>query len=217
MAKNQNDELVFLPLGGSNEIGMNFNCYGYGPSDDRKWIIVDVGVTFGDQTTPGVDIIMPDPAFIEEHADDILGVILTHAHEDHIGAMGWLWPRLRAPIYATPFTAFLVNEKLKERGLDDEAELRIMQLGETRQFGPFEIELVTLTHSIPEPNGLAIRTPLGLILHTGDWKIDPDPLIGEDFDQAKIEQLGHEGILALVCDSTNVFEEGEAGSEGSAG
>jgi ribonuclease J len=209
-------ELIFAPLGGCREIGMNLNAYGYGPAEDRRWIIVDVGVTFGDDSTPGVDLIMPDPVWLEGFADQIEAIILTHAHEDHIGAIGWLWPRLRAPIYATPFTAYLVNEKLKERGLEDEAKLHIMQLGETRQFGPFEVELVTLTHSIPEPNGLAIRTPLGLILHTGDWKIDPDPIIGEDFDQAKIEQLGREGILAMVCDSTNVFEEGEAGSEGMA-
>jgi ribonuclease J len=209
-------ELIFAPLGGCREIGMNLNAYGYGPPEDRRWIIVDVGVTFGDDSTPGVDLIMPDPVWLEGFAGDIEAIVLTHAHEDHIGAIGWLWPKLRAPIYATPFTAYLVNEKLKERGLDSEAKLHIMQLGETRQFGPFEVELVTLTHSIPEPNGLAIRTPLGLILHTGDWKIDPDPLIGEDFDQAKIEQLGREGILAMVCDSTNVFEEGEAGSEGSA-
>ncbi|HEV7692118.1 MAG TPA: ribonuclease J [Hyphomonadaceae bacterium] len=209
-------ELIFAPLGGCREIGMNLNAYGYGPPEDRRWIIVDVGVTFGDDSTPGVDLIMPDPVWLEGFAGDIEAIVLTHAHEDHIGAIGWLWPKLRAPIYATPFTAYLVNEKLKERGLDSEAKLHIMQLGETRQFGPFEVELVTLTHSIPEPNGLAIRTPLGLILHTGDWKIDPDPLIDEDFDQAKIEQLGREGILAMVCDSTNVFEEGEAGSEGSA-
>ncbi len=210
------EELIFAPLGGCREIGMNLNAYGYGPPDDRRWIVVDVGVTFGDDSTPGVDLIMPDPVYLESFAEQIEAIILTHAHEDHIGAIGWLWPKLRAPIYATPFTAYLVAEKLRERGIDDEAALHIMQLGETRQFGPFEVELVTLTHSIPEPNGLAIRTPLGLILHTGDWKIDPDPIIGDDFDQAKIEQLGHEGILAMVCDSTNVFEEGEAGSEGQA-
>jgi ribonuclease J len=209
-------ELIFVPLGGCREIGMNLNAYGYGPPEDRRWIVVDVGVTFGNDSTPGVDLIMPDPVYLEGFADQIEAIILTHAHEDHIGAIGWLWPRLRAPIYATPFTAYLVAEKLRERGLEGEADLRIIQLREKRTFGPFEVEMVTLTHSIPEPNGLAIRTPLGLILHTGDWKIDPDPLIGEDFDQAKIEQLGNEGILAMVCDSTNVFEEGEAGSEGSA-
>ena len=207
------DELVFLPLGGSNEIGMNFNCYGYGPPDKRKWIIVDVGVTFGDQTTPGVDIILPDPTFIEEHADDILGIILTHAHEDHIGAMGWLWPRLRAPIYATPFTAFLLREKMRERGCLDEADITEIPLSGTITLGPFETTLITLTHSIPEPNGLAIRTPLGTILHTGDWKIDPDPLLGDPTDADAIRKLGDEGVLAMVCDSTNVFVDGVAGSE----
>jgi ribonuclease J len=213
MAKSSQDELVFLPLGGSNEIGMNFNCYGFGPPDDRKWIIVDVGVTFGDQTTPGVDIIMPDPSFIEAYADDILGIVLTHAHEDHIGAIGWLWPRLEAPVYATPFTAYLVREKLRDADLLDEVQITEVPLGGTIQLGPFEITLVTLTHSIPEPNGLAIKTPLGTILHTGDWKIDPDPLLGGRTDMAAISRLGDEGVLAMVCDSTNVFVDGEAGSE----
>lgn len=209
-------EFVFMPLGGCREIGMNLNAYGYGPPDNRRWIVVDVGVTFGNDTTPGVDLILPDPGYLETFAEDIEAIILTHAHEDHIGAIGWLWPRLRAPIYATPFTAYLVAEKLRERGLEGEAELNILQLRERRRFGPFDVELITLTHSIPEPNGLAIRTPLGTVLHTGDWKIDPEPLIGEDFDQAKVEQIGREGVLAMVCDSTNVFEEGEAGSESTA-
>ena len=153
------DELVFLPLGGSNEIGMNFNLYGFGPPHDRKWIVVDLGVTFGDQTTPGVEIILPDPTFIEQHAHDILGIVLTHAHEDHIGAVAWLWPRLRAPLYATPFTAFLLREKLREQDLLGEAEITEVPLGGTLDIGPFQVEMVTLTHSIPEPNGLAIRTP----------------------------------------------------------
>jgi len=213
MSSNTENELVFLPLGGSNEIGMNFNLYGYGPPDDRKWIVVDLGVTFGDVTTPGVEVIMPDPAFIEEHARDILGIVLTHAHEDHIGAVGWLWPRLKAPLYATPFTAFLLREKLRDAGLLDEVSLTEVPLGGRFQLGPFDIELVTITHSIPEPNGLAIRTPAGTILHTGDWKIDPDPLIGGPADIEKLRRLGDEGVLAMVCDSTNVFVDGEAGSE----
>jgi len=208
-----NDELVFLPLGGSNEIGMNFNLYGYGPPHARKWIVVDLGVTFGDQTTPGVEIILPDPAFIEEHAKDILGIVLTHAHEDHIGAVPWLWERLKAPLYATPFTAFLLREKLREAGLLDEVRITEVPLSGSFQLGPFELTLITLTHSIPEPNGLAIRTPLGAVLHTGDWKIDPDPLLGPVTDQAAIRRLGDEGVLAMVCDSTNVFVDGEAGSE----
>lgn len=213
MKNKSENELVFLPLGGSNEIGMNFNCYGYGPPDARKWIIVDVGVTFGDQTTPGVEIILPDPTFIEEHADDIIAIVLTHAHEDHIGAMGWLWPRLRAPIYATPFTAFLLREKMRDAGCLSDASITEVPLGGTIDLGPFQVSLITLTHSIPEPNGLAIRTPLGTILHTGDWKIDPDPILGAPTDDAALRALGDEGVLAMVCDSTNVFVDGHAGSE----
>ena len=139
------DELVFLPLGGSNEIGMNFNLYGYGPPHARKWIVVDLGVTFGDQTTPGVELILPDPQFIEEHAKNILGIVLTHAHEDHIGAVAWLWPRIKAPLYATPFTAFLLKEKLREKNLADEAEITIVPLGGKITLGPFELDLITLT------------------------------------------------------------------------
>ena len=213
MAKSKNDELVFLPLGGSNEIGMNFNLYGFGPPDDRKWIVVDLGVTFGDQTTPGVEVILPDPEFMEQNADRLLGIVLTHAHEDHIGAVAHLWPRFKAPIYATPFTAFILREKLREADLLDEAEITIVPLGGTIELGPFQLELITLTHSIPEPNGLAIRTPLGTILHTGDWKIDPDPLLGGPTDIDAIRKLGDEGVLAMVCDSTNVFVDGHAGSE----
>jgi ribonuclease J len=207
------DELVFLPLGGSGEIGMNFNLYGFGPPDDRKWIVVDLGVTFGDQTTPGVEIILPDPEFIEAFADDILGIVLTHAHEDHIGAVPWLWPRLQAPVYATPFTAFLVREKLRDAGILDEVSITEVPLDGNIRLGPFDITLVTITHSIPEPNGLAIRTPLGTVLHTGDWKIDPDPMIGRRTDIGAIRRLGEEGVLAMVCDSTNVFVDGVAGSE----
>jgi ribonuclease J len=208
------DELVFLPLGGSGEIGMNLNAYGYGPPDARKWIIVDIGVTFGrEDTTPGVDLILPDPSYLEEHKDDIIAIVLTHAHEDHIGALGWLWPRLPAPVYATPFTAALVREKLRERGLLERVPLTEIPLKGQLTLGPFEIDFVTLTHSIPEPNGLAIRTPLGLVWHTGDWKIDPDPLIGETTDEAKLRAMAEEGVLAMVCDSTNVFVEGTAGSE----
>jgi ribonuclease J len=213
MPKSERDELVFLPLGGSNEIGMNFNLYGFGPPHDRRWVVVDLGVTFGDQTTPGVEVILPDPEFIEEYADRVLGIVLTHAHEDHIGAVAWLWPRLKAPIYATPFTAFILREKLREADLLDEVTLHEVPLGGTIELGPFRLELITLTHSIPEPNGLAIRTPLGTVLHTGDWKIDPDPLLGGVTDEGAIRSLGEEGVLAMVCDSTNVFVDGHAGSE----
>lgn len=213
MKKSKDDELVFLPLGGSNEIGMNFNLYGFGPAHDRKWIVVDLGVTFGDQTTPGVEIILPDPEFIEPYADDILGIVLTHAHEDHLGAVHWLWPRLKAPVFATPFTAFLLREKLRDAGILDEVPITEIPLGGTFALGPFALELITLTHSIPEPNGLAIKTPLGTILHTGDWKIDPEPQLGAPTDDAALRRLGDEGVLAMVCDSTNVFVEGTAGSE----
>lgn len=213
MTKSSQDELVFLPLGGSNEIGMNFNLYGFGPPHARKWIVVDLGVTFGDQTTPGVEIILPDPEYIEAYADDILGIVLTHAHEDHLGAVHWLWPRLKAPVYATPFTAFLLREKLRDARLLDEVSITEVPLGGKFSIGPFDLEMITLTHSIPEPNGLAIKTPLGTILHTGDWKIDPDPQLGAATDIAAIQKLGDEGVLAMVCDSTNVFVDGVAGSE----
>ncbi|MFC7290477.1 ribonuclease J [Hirschia litorea] len=207
------DELLFLPVGGCREIGMNLNAYAYGSGANRRWLIVDVGVTFGGPDTPGIDLIMPDTAFLETIRDQIDGIVLTHAHEDHIGALAHLWPRLRAPLYATPFTAYLINEKLKEKQLDKEVPLNIVELGDKRTIGPFDIEYVTLTHSIPEPNGVVIRTPAGVVFHTGDWKIDPNPMLGKGFDEKRIKELGDEGILAIVCDSTNVFEDGESGSE----
>ncbi|MBA4210647.1 MAG: MBL fold metallo-hydrolase [Parvibaculum sp.] len=207
------DEFVFLPLGGSGEIGMNLNLYGYGPEDDRRWIIVDLGVTFGDDRTPGIDVIMPDPAFIEDRREELLAIVLTHAHEDHIGAVAHLWPRLRCPVYATPFTAAMVRGKLIEAGIEAEVPMHIIPLGHRFELGPFDIELVTLTHSILEPNALAIRTPLGLVLHTGDWKIDPDPVIGDTTDIERLRAIGDEGVRAMVCDSTNVFTPGTSGSE----
>ncbi|WP_083759616.1 MULTISPECIES: ribonuclease J [Maricaulis] len=193
---------------------MNLNLYGYGPEGKQKWIIVDCGVTFGDLTTPGVDLIMPDPRFIEERRDDLIGMVLTHAHEDHMGAVAHLWRRLRCPIWATPFTAWLVRDRLREYGLLDEVELHEMALDCRFDLGPFNLQLVTLTHSIPEPNGIAIRTPAGMVLHTGDWKIDPAPMIGEATDIDALTAIGNEGVLAMVCDSTNVFSPGESGSEG---
>lgn len=207
------DELVFLPLGGSGEIGMNLNAYGYGPPDARKWIIVDLGVTFGGQDTPGIDLILPDPTFLAEQRENILAIVLTHAHEDHIGAIGHLWPRFKTPIYATPFTAYLVREKLKEKGLEQKAPVTVVPLEGRIQIGPFDIRFITLTHSIPEPNGLAINTPLGMIWHTGDWKLDNAPQVGAPPDGDAVRALGDGGVLAMVCDSTNVFVEGEAGSE----
>jgi len=208
-----NDELVFLPLGGCGEIGMNLSLIGFGSERAHKWVMVDLGVTFGDAQTPGIDLIMPDPDFIARRKDDLLGLVLTHGHEDHIGAVARIWPQLKCPIYATPFTAELVRDKLEEVGLHQQAKVTLVELGGHIQLGPFDIELVTLTHSIIEPNGLAIRTPLGTILHTGDWKIDPHPLIGDTTDEAYLRKMGEEGVLAMLCDSTNVFVPGQSGSE----
>ncbi len=207
------DELLFCPLGGSGEIGMNMNLFAYGKPDNQKWIIVDVGVTFADDTVPGVDIIYPDPGFIIDKKDDLLGIVLTHAHEDHIGAIAHVWPKLNCKIYATPFTSVLITEKFKEKKIDITGYLKIVELNSTINLDPFKIEFVTLTHSILEPNGLKIQTPAGNILHTGDWKCDPDPLIGGNINSERLKEIGNEGVLAMICDSTNVFSSGRAGSE----
>lgn len=204
-------ELLFLPLGGAGEIGMNLSLYGYG----GQWLMVDLGVSFGEDAAPGVDVVMPDPSFIEERRGDLVGLVLTHAHEDHIGAVQYLWRRLRCPVYATPFTASVLRRKLKETGLEREVPIKIIPLSGRFALGPFDLELITLTHSVPEPSGLIIRTPAGTIFHSGDWKLDPDPLVGPTADLDALRRLGEEGVLALVCDSTNVFREGEAGSEAS--
>ena len=204
-----NDELLFLALGGAGEIGMNLNLYGHA----GKWLMVDLGIGFGDDSMPGVDVIMPDPAFIEERRDSLIGIVLTHAHEDHLGAVADLWPRLKAPVYATPFAASVLRRKLVEAGLVDTVPVTEIPLGGKFSLPPFELELITMTHSILEPNALAIRTKLGTVFHTGDWKIDPEPLLGEVTDEAMLRRIGDEGALAMVCDSTNVFVDGEAGSE----
>jgi ribonuclease J len=202
-------ELLFLPLGGSNEIGMNLNLYCYG----GKWLMVDLGITFGDETTPGVDVIMPDPSFIESRRQDLLGLIVTHGHEDHIGAIPYLWERLRCPIYATPFTASLVRRKLADVGLVGQVELIEVPLSGSVTLGPFDIEFIGLTHSIPEPSAIVLRCEAGTILHTGDWKFDPAPQVGEATDLAALEELAEEGVLAMVGDSTNVDVPGSTGSE----
>lgn len=213
-AAKDGNELVFVALGGAGEIGMNLNLYGYGPPGEERWIMLDLGVTFSDGWPPGVDVIMADPTFIEERVDRLDGLILTHAHEDHLGAVPYLWDRLECPIYATPFTAHILARKLAEPGWEDRAEVNIVPLQGKFSVGPFDLELITLTHSIPEPNAVVIRSPLGTVLHTGDWKFDPDPVIGDQADQAALRALGDDGVLAMVCDSTNVFSPGQSGSEG---
>jgi len=207
------DQLLFVPLGGAGEIGMNLNLYGFGPDGSETWLMIDLGVTFNDGALPGIDVIMPDPAFIEERRDQLAALVLTHAHEDHIGAVQYLWPRLRCPIYATPFTISVLRRKLSETDFADEVEIIEVPLSGQFSIGPFDIELITLTHSIPEPNAVALHTPLGTVLHTGDWKFDPDPVIGDVSDEAALKRIGEDGALAVICDSTNVFNAGESGSE----
>ena len=203
------DDLVFLPLGGTGEIGMNLNLYGHAGA----WLMIDLGITFADDRVGGLDVLMPDPAFIEARRDQLAGLVLTHAHEDHIGAVPYLWPRLRCPIYATPFTAKVLSGKLQEAGLLEEAEITEVPMSGRFSVGPFELELITLTHSIPEPNAVVLRPGAGTVLHTGDWKLDPDPLVGEDYDEAALRGLAGERVLAMICDSTNALVDGDSGSE----
>ena len=207
------EELLFCPLGGSGEIGMNMNLFAYGKPDDQKWIMVDIGVTFADDSLPGIDLIYPDPGFIIDKKNDLLGIVLTHAHEDHIGAIAHIWPQIKCKIFATPFTAVLIKEKFKEKRIDIGSNLKIVDLNGTINLDPFKIEFITLTHSILEPNGLRIETPAGVILHTGDWKVDPNPLIGGKINSDRLKEIGNEGVLAMICDSTNVFSIGKSGSE----
>ena len=208
-----NNELIFCPLGGSGEIGMNMNLYGYGEKNNHQWIIIDIGVGFVDDSVPGIDLMVPDPDFILQRKDDLLGILLTHAHEDHIGAIALLWPSLECPIYATPFTATLIKEKFREKKINIGSHLKIIELNGNVKIGPFDINYVTLTHSILEPNALQIKTPHGTLLHTGDWKCDTDPLIGKQMDEIKLKEIGKQGVLAMICDSTNIFTEGRSGSE----
>lgn len=204
------EDLFFLPLGGAGEIGMNMNLYGH----DGKWLMVDCGVTFGDDTMPMIDVVMGDPAWIEERRDQLAGIVITHGHEDHVGAVHYLWSRLQCPVYASPFAAAILINKLHEVGLQRQVPVHVVALGSRFDVGPFNVEMVSLTHSIPEPNALAIRTKAGTVLHTGDWKFDPDPLIGGPADTEALRRIGNEGVLAMVGDSTNVFTRGHSGSEG---
>ena len=206
-------ELLFCPLGGAGEIGANMNLYGYGNPGEHKWIMVDIGVTFADDTLPGIDLIYPDPGFIVDKKDSLLGIVVTHAHEDHIGAIAHLWPMLKCNIYATPFTAVLIQEKFREKHVDISSYLKIVELNGVVDLDPFLIEYVAMTHSILEPNGLRIKTPAGVVLHTGDWKIDENPMVGKNIDVDRLKQIGKEGVLAMVCDSTNIFTVGRSGSE----
>ena len=206
-------ELVFVPLGGAEEIGMNLNLFGYGPPGDYDWLMVDLGVTFADDSMPGVDVIVPDPTFIQQNKDRLIGLVLTHGHEDHIGAVPYLWPGLRCPIYTTPFTAALLRRKLEMDLPGETVKITNVPLSTKFDVGPFSLELISLTHSMPEANAIAVRTPLGTVLHTGDWKFDPGPVVGPVSDEQALRAVGDEGVLATVGDSTNVFVEGTSGSE----
>ena len=208
------DDLVFVPLGGLGEIGLNMALYGYGPERSRQWIMVDCGMGFAsEEHMPGVDVMFPDPSFVSRMGGKLLAILITHAHEDHIGALAELWPRLRAPVYATRFAKSLLEaRKLSVPGAP-KVDLRLAAVGERLELGPFSVEYVPVAHSIPESNGLAIRTPHGLVVHTGDWKLDDRPVIGTGTSQDTFRALGDEGILALVCDSTNVLREGKSPSE----
>ncbi|MEP2989107.1 MAG: ribonuclease J [Parasphingorhabdus sp.] len=204
------DELLFLALGGSGEIGMNVNLYGY----DEKWVMVDLGMTFADPGYPGIDLVLPDLEFIEKRADDLLGIVLTHGHEDHIGAVPYFAGELGVPLYATPFTAGLIRRKLEEAGIVDDVELNIIPNEGSFELGPFGFRYVPIAHSIAEGNAMLIDTPHGRIFHTGDWKLDEEPLLGVPATPAELKTIGDDGILAMVCDSTNVFNDKASGSEG---
>ena len=207
--KEHEGELLFVPLGGSNEIGMNLNLY----TTAGKWLMIDLGIGFADNFFPGVDILLPDIGFIAERKKDLLGLVLTHAHEDHLGAVPYLWEELKCPVYATPFTHAVLKAKLADEGIAMKIPVTEVRPGQKITLGPFEFEMVPLTHSIPEMQAIALRTTQGVVMHTGDWKLDSDPLVGPVSDEATLRQYGEEGVLAMVCDSTNVFNDGESGSE----
>jgi ribonuclease J len=204
-------ELLFLALGGSDEIGMNVNLYGC----EGKWIMLDLGLTFGNADYPGCELVLPDLEFIEDRRADLLGIVLTHGHEDHIGAVPYLAADLGVPLYATPFTATLIRGKLEEEGLERDVELKVIEPGGAFVLGPFALRYVSLPHSIPDMNAVVIDTPYGRVFHTGDWKLDNNPVLGEPHSEQALRDVGDEGVLALVCDSTNVFNDKPSGSEGS--
>jgi Predicted hydrolase of the metallo-beta-lactamase superfamily len=208
------DDLVFVALGGVGEIGMNLGLYGLGPAHARKWLMVDCGVSFGGPDLPGIDLVTPDIRFIEQRRDDLVGIVITHAHEDHYGALYDLWPRLGVPVYMTPFAAGLLTAKRAMERNAPKIDAEIFRQGERRMIGPFDVEMVPVSHSLPEPNALVLRTPFGTVLHTGDWKIDMDPVIGLPIDLDRLAAVGEEGVIAMVCDSTNAPREGTSPSEG---
>ncbi|MBS0643143.1 MAG: ribonuclease J [Acetobacteraceae bacterium] len=205
--------LAFLPLGGTGEIGMNLNLYRLGEAGRARWLAVDCGIGFGGSEHPEVEVMMPDPGFIADRRDSLVGLVITHAHEDHIGAVAWLWPQLQCPVYATPFAAAVLRRKLGEVGLVNKVRVNVIPPGGTIDLAPFRLRFIRMAHSIPEAQALVIDTPLGTILHTGDWKLDPHPLVGPPTDEAALAELGAKGVLALVCDSTNAMVEGHSGSE----
>jgi ribonuclease J len=206
-------QLVFAPLGGLSEIGMNCAVYGFGPPGKRKWLLVDLGVAFAGDNLPGVDLIVPDISFIEKAKKDLAGIVITHAHEDHIGALADLWPRLGGKVYMTRFAAGLAEaRRLAEPGAP-KIPIMVVTQGARVDIGPFEVEFINVAHSIPESCALAIRTPAGTIVHTGDWKIDPTPIVGQPTNEARLAELGEAGVLALICDSTNALREGQSPSE----
>lgn len=207
------NDLVFLPLGGTGEIGMNCYCYGTGPADDRQWLMVDLGVKFGEDSDPGIDVVLPDVGFIASDRRNLCGIVLTHAHEDHLGAVAWLWPQLECPVYCTPFAAQILALKLKEAGLDEQVPVKVMPVGSKFTLGPFACEYVSVTHSIPEPTALLIKTKQATVLHSGDWKIDRTPVLGQGMDEKRLTAIGDAGVDVLVCDSTNVLREGFSPSE----
>ena len=211
--KQATERFLFLPLGGSGEIGMNMNLFGYGTKNQEKWIMVDCGVTFTEPTTPGIDLIYPDFEFIKQRKENLQAIVLTHAHEDHIGAIAYVWPELRVPLYATPFTIRMIQDKFNDRGIAYEGFLHSVPLKSRLRIGDFGIEFVSITHSIPEPNGLYITTPQHKIYHTGDWKFDAHPVLGDATDFKRLEELAEMGLDACICDSTNALDKGVSGSE----